>query len=302
MVQDTKNFIRITRDDSNDVGIFLVEHFSPMYRLQDAMPETLGRLVKEEGDIYDSMVYVNGFLMKRNTIWTFQEGQLSCRSLKRTEVIEHHSFIIDGDDEEDIKEEDLPIFVNEDDDAGLIELEYKEPEFTSLHDAILDVLGEGPLDRLGISTRIYQKYNKSINPDRIKGAVKVLVHSGEVMEKDNGTTSPLYIHATKPFRSFRQVIEEMANQDLQFKAPETFDWTMKCAACYFAIKAQGGLTIEGVTSYIGSFFSLTDRYTSQTEVKGMLSEMEGAGLLKKHDHYGLIHWHRADRNYCHCNS
>lgn len=302
MVQDTKNFIRITRDDTNDVGIFLVEHFSTMYRLQDAMSETLGRLVKEEGVIYDSMVYVNGFLMKRNTIWTFQEGQFSCRTLKRTEVIEHHSFLIDDENEEDIKEEDLPIFVNEDDDAALIELEYKEPEFTTLNGAVLDVLSEGPLDRLGISTRIYQKYNKSIGPDRIRGSLKVLMETGEVMEKDNGTLNPLYINATTPFRSFRQVIEEMANQDLQFKAPETFDWTMKCAAVYFAIKNLGGLTTEGIKNYIEGVFSLTDRYTSQAEVKGMLSEMEGAGLLKKHDHYGLIHWHRADRNYCHCNS
>lgn len=293
MVQDTKNFIRITRDDSNDVGIFIVESF-----------KRLGNLFNEEA-IEDSRKYdtltarmeESGFwyIFGRINRWTFQEGTFNVSPVTRTKVI--HGFVIDADD--DITEEDLPIFVNEDDDAGLIELEM-EPQFTSLHDAIMDVLGEGPLDRLGISTRIYQKYNKSINPDRIKGALGVLIHSGEVMEKDNGTLNPLYIHATKPFRSFRQVIEEMANQDLQFKAPETFDWTMKCAAVYFAIKNLGGLTTEGIKNYIEGVFSLARRYVTEGDISGMLKEMESAGLVKKHIHYGNLHWHRADRNYCHC--
>lgn len=195
MVNSTKDFIRITRDDSGEVAQFIVESFSTLLQYHGRR-DMLGEAVVEEGPLYDCLIMRGSLLMKRDNIWTFQEGSFQTIVIKRKEVIEHHSFFFgepyEAPVEENITEDDLPIFVNEDDDAGLIELEYKEPEFTSLHDAILDVLSEGPLDRLGISTRIYQKYNKSINPDRIKGALSILIHSGEALEKDNGTLNPLY--------------------------------------------------------------------------------------------------------------
>lgn len=271
MVQDTKNFIRITRDDSNDVGIFIVESF-----------KRLGNLFNEEA-IEDSRKYdtltarmeESGFwhIFGRINRWTFQEGTFNVSPVTRTKVI--HGFVIEADD--DITEDDLPIFVNEDDDAALIELEYKEPEFTTLNAAVLDVLSDGPLDRLGISTRIYQKYNKSIGPDRIRGSLKLLVETGEVMEKDNGTNYPLYIHATKPFRSFRDVIKSMGH--LHIKNKDTFGWTEKAACIYFGMKGRMPFTIETLQFHIKGVYGLD---LDINTIKGMLEEMSEAGLIRKH--------------------
>lgn len=211
--QVNRDFIRITLDKSNDIGTFLVERFSLLETFEYGREARFANIVKDEGYYYDALVMKEGKMLKRDNLWTFQEGSLSCTAHIKVVRKTITAFTFNSQEESDT----LP-------------------------------------DLAESCQRLRPEYEPSI----------------------------------KPFRSFAEVIKERAKScpDMVYRAPETFDWTDKCAIIYHILRGEKAL---GRTGFMGltrlaqemaDRFSVTGLFVTSAELFGMLQEMKGVKLVE----------------------
>jgi hypothetical protein len=102
------DFIRITLDKTNDIGIFTVERFEGLINLPSG--DEYDRLgftdcVVREGSCYEAMVIRNSAMMVLKNRWSFVEGSLSCIPHIREVVVTRTAFTF-CDDRMDVAMDD----------------------------------------------------------------------------------------------------------------------------------------------------------------------------------------------------